>query len=1317
MQKTARRLRGLLRLAGWTLLGVWFVFAATVLVLRYWVLPDAARYRPDLEAVVSKAIGLPVRIGGLQAGWAGLRPELTLTDVQVANRKGQTVLAFVQVDAVLAWTTSLFSFEPRLYRLVLDSPALHIERLPDGQILVAGIPIAEDTNREGSAADWVLQQHQVLIRNALVVWEDHQRAAPALNLERLNLRLENFGPWHRFGLTGTPPSQLAGPLDLRGDLRGRSLKDRGGWKGELFLQADQVDLAGWRSWFDYPVELPRGHGGLRAWVDVEAGQPVGATADLALGDLQLRLAPGLPMIELERLQGRLQARHDSKGYALASRGLNLATRDGIAVPSTNADLAWSVQGDGRTSGQGTVSTLDLAVFSRLAALLPLDAATRQLLVDYAPEGRLDDARVTWLGSAERLDEYALKTRFDQFGVRAQGAFPGVAGLTGNIEADEKSGLLILRSGPSALELPAVFPEPRLAFDSLAATARWKRHDGQLEAELQQASFAGADAMGSAAGRYRWTGQGPGEIDLTARLERAEGPAVWRYMPHVVGAETREWLRRGIVAGVASDVQLTLKGDLARFPFATPATPAGKGAAPRGGRARPEGQFLVTAKLTDGILDYVPGWPRIEGIDGELRFERAGMTVRAKSARLLGAGLSAVHAEIRDFAAADPLLNVKGAANGPTSEFLRYLDQTPLGEVLGHFYSDMRVQGDGRLDLQLDIPLAHAADAKVRGEYQFHANQIQPLTWLPPVQQVSGKLTFTEGGAEAREIGGQFMAAPLKLAVKTLAGHQVVVDMQGGATIPLLRRQFDWRLFDHLSGATSWRAELRVRPGERVDFGLDSGLQGVTSSLPEPFNKSAGTTTPLRVAYSMPLGAAEGDRQPEELRVAFGSAVNAQLFGRFRGAGSDIQRGAVAIGEALALPERGWQVGIASESFNLDFWRGLLPARPAAAGSGASLPLPRLQLRANRLQAGGREWHGVNFSGQPVSDGLQGSIEAQEMAGSFQWRESGPGRLQARLRYLQLPAETSGKGSAGADEATQQLPDLDVQAEQASIGNRRLGRLELQAGNSGPQWRIQRLQISNPDGEINATGHWQPGGNPRTSLDFKVAAHNLGGFLDRLGYPDTIRRGSATLEGKLSWAGAPNAFQVPSLAGEMELQAARGQFNKLEPGFGKLLGLLSLQNLPRRVTLDFRDVFSEGFAFDDIEGHLTVASGVLHTEELKVEGPAAKVLMRGDVDLKSETQNLRVAVLPEIGSTVALGAVMLANPVAGVATYLAQKLLRDPLNKAFAFEYQVTGSWVEPKVEKVGQLMSPGRGREPAPGKPGGAPAPSPAVPPAVPVNP
>ncbi|MDE1998538.1 MAG: TIGR02099 family protein, partial [Burkholderiales bacterium] len=140
--------------------------------------------------------------------------------------------------------------------------------------------------------------------------------------------------------------------------------------------------------------------------------------------------------------------------------------------------------------------------------------------------------------------------------------------------------------------------------------------------------------------------------------------------------------------------------------------------------------------------------------------------------------------------------------------------------------------------------------------------------------------------------------------------------------------------------------------------------------------------------------------------------------------------------------------------------------------------------------------------------------------------------------------------------------------------------------------------------------------------------------------------------------------------------------KADPGIAKLLGVLSLQSLPRRLTLDFRDVFQQGFAFDSIDGQVKIDQGVAETRNLRMRGVQAVALMEGQADLIKETQNLHVYVVPDVNAVGASLAVAAINPVVGLGAFLAQVLLRKQVAEVGAQEFLITGPWADPQVEKV-----------------------------------
>ncbi|MDR2240667.1 MAG: TIGR02099 family protein [Zoogloeaceae bacterium] len=1258
----------------------YFGFALIILSLRYAVLPNIEHYRADIESGISRAIGLPVSIDHIDTRWHGLRPQLSLRGLNIRDAAGRPALTLDTVETELSWA-SLWHGQLRLRRLEIDAPDLHIRREPGGRIFIAGLELDLDAPQSG-LLDWLLAQERIVIRDAAIRWDDAQRAAPPLALSRVNAMLENDGRAHRFGLTAVPPPALAARLDVRGAFRSADPGRLETWTGQAYAELDYADLAVWRAWVDYPVDLPRGAGGMRLWLGFDAARLDALTADIALRDVKLRWSPDLPMIDLAHLAGRVSGRLSQRGFEVNTRRLTLATHDGAVLPPTDFSLRWTpanADQDGQPArGTLTADALDLGVLARLSGFLPLPAEMRQTLTDYAPSGRIADLKLGWTGEAGAPATSATplafdaKARFEGLGLSAQGRWPGFAGLSGSIEGNEKEGRVSLDSRRATLDLPRVFADPRLEFATLTGKASWTAAaDGRVDVQLQELVFDNPDAAGNATGHYRSSLDGPGEIDLTAWLNRADGAAVWRYMPLAVSADVPAWLHGAITGGRASDAELRLQGDLKDFPFAD------------GGK----GIFRITAKIAGASLRYAQDWPGIDGIDGDLLFEGKRMRIRADKGRIYGVALSGVSAEIPDLEVFDEILVVNGQAAGPTADFLRFIETSPVLEQIDRFTDGMHAAGNGTLGLKLLLPLRRINDTKIEGHYQFLRNELKVDADLPPLTDVNGSLRFTGASIDVKEARAQLLGSPLTVNAALRGGGAVEINAQGSLNIAALRKSSSHRLLEHLSGSAAWRGTMQIK-NRRADVKLESNLRGIASTLPAPFNKTADDVLPFtfeRVTSATAGAAATAAAAVvrDRIRVGLGNRLAAQILRRQDGGRSVIERGAIGIGERPTLPEKGMALAVNAPALDIDFWRRLFAADGTGeSGGSGGYPVTRISLRATELTAFERQFHDVRLRAALAGDAWQAQVASREATGDVTWRANDRGRLRARLKQLtldEIPSE-----SAQAEETPlRELPGLDIVAENFTLGERKLGRLELLATNADAVWKMERLALSSADGALVSDGVWAGGA---TQLNFKLDVADIGGMLGRLGYADAVKRGTAQLEGKVSWAGAPIRIDHASLDGTLKVEAARGQFNKLEPGVGRLLGVLSLQSLPRRLTLDFRDIFSEGFAFDKITGDAKLARGVMSTQNLQIQGPAAKIFMQGEVSIPAETQDLRVRVEPALSDAVAVGA-MIANPAVGAAAWVAQKLLKDPLGKMFAFEYAVTGPWSDPKVEKLQQPVA------------------------------
>ena len=1267
-----KRLLQALEVLAWLM---FFAFAGTVLALRFWLLPDIEHYRGDIVAAVTRAVGLPVKIGAIEAGWLGLRPQLSFYDVRVYDSAGHEALILPVVDNVIAWR-SIVRGDLRLHSLAIDSPRLNVRRDAAGELYVAGLKLASASRGDSRLSDWILDQAEITIHNAQIEWLDEKRRALPLTLSQLDFRLRNRGAEHLVGLSARPPPELGAALEVRAELAGRTLADLSAWNGKLYLELGATDLSGWRAWVDYPVDVQRGEGALRIWATLQNGQPRDATLDLALSRVVARLAKDLPPLELASLRGRLHAEQHEGGYDLAGRQLALASRQGPGLSPTDFRVQWRPAGKAPEHGAASASALDLAPMAQLAESLPFPAQLRKTLSELAPRGRLLDARVEWTGPPNAPTQYSAKTRFSELALRPWEKVPGFTGFSGAVDATESKGTLQIASRGTEIALPRVLADP-LRFDTLSGQLDWQRRGDQIALTLASLSFANEHLEGKANGTYATAPAGPGVVDFSAQLARADGRFTARYLPlpEIMGPATHEWVANAVKQGQASDVRFRLKGDLRDFPFVDPA----------------KGQFLVAAHVEKGTLDYVPGWPLVNDIDAQLLFERDRMEILGRSGTILGAKLANVRVSIPKLARGAHLL-IDGRAEGPTGEFLRYLDATPVRGMIGGFTDGMSADGRGKLELKLDIPLATPRATQVAGDYEFLGDTLRLHSQVPPIERVTGKVAFTESGATVQNVHARAFGGALTVTGGSRAGAGVEVVARGDATVAALQALAGTPLLRYVSGSAGYTATVVAREG-RVRVIVESSLRGVASALPPPLTKGVSDALPLRVEV-LPAEAGTRDR----ISASLGTIAAAEFLRRKQGEAMVVQRAAIWLTpgkEPLRLPERpGVLVYGTLGAFDADRWRSFFASAEGGGGAGAAAGgaaglenALSFDVKIGVLDVYGKRLHELALRAGADAAGWSATVNGQEIAGDLSYRSERGGQLMARLTNFAMPEDTPGTKPAEPAKATKELPSVDLSADHFMYRGKQFGRVEVIAQRAGDTWRIERAAMVNPDASVTVHGVWQTAPASSTTLDLQLESSDAGAFLGRIGYPNLVRGAKAHMQGSVSWAGDPTAPDYPSLSGDIAMQAEDGQFLEIEPGLGKLVSLMSLQALPRRLSLDFRDVFSKGFQFDRIASSAHIERGVMTVKEFNMRGSAAQVAMTGQVDLARETQNLKVRVIPSLGDSASTVLAFL-NPLLVFPAQIAQKILKDPLGHIFAFDYSITGSWSDPKVAKTRVAADP-----------------------------
>ncbi len=1321
-----RAVAGMARGVLWLLAGLWLALALLWGALHWVIVPRIDHWRGALEQQASRAIGQTVRIGAIQAESTGLVPSFEVRNLALLDRAGRQALLLPRVVVALS-PRSLWrmGFE----QLYVDRPELDIRRSADGRLSIAGLDFSRGGDSDGRGARWFFRQSEFVIRGGTLRWTDELRNAPTLALSDVDLVVRNGALRHQGRLDATPPAEFGGRFSLRAQFREPLLSlERGDWRqwdGQVYAHFPAVDLARLAQQVDLGIQARSGQGALRLWADAARGEFLGAVADVQMEQVEAVLGEQLQPLALDTVSGRLGGKRLANGLEVRTEALQFRTREGQVWPGGNAWLVWTgAEGRMLEQGEFRADQLDLAALAQIATRLPLDEAARERIADFAPRGVVDALQFRWQGPLAAPVSYQGRGKVRDLVLAARAGThlgrPGVRGALVDFDFTQDGGKAQLAIERGAMEFPGVFDEPLLPLQRLRGDFLWQVSGEKLSVQVQGLQFANADLEGE--GQARWhtsdaaTSPGrsrfPGVLDLQATVARADAARVHRYLPLAIPKGPRDYVRDAVQRGSLTALKVRIKGDLWELPYADPS----------------RGEFRFAGQLRGATLAYVPRslqdraelpWPVLSDLSAELVFDRIGMQVRNAQARVQGQpGLQVQRAQAQiDDLTQRSTLEVRGEVRGPLQEALSVVRTSPVSGFTSRVLDQATASGSGEVRLALTLPLYALAQSRVQGSVVLNGNDVRISPDTPWLGRARGSVNFSESGfslvgTQARLLGGD---ARIEGGARVLPAGSlepaVVLRAQGTASADGLRDAAELGLVSRLAqfarGSTPYTATLGFRRGV-PELSVNTSLQGMAVNLPAPLGKPADTALALRYDNALLREAwPVGSRELDQLTLEVGRLLKLQYLRDTSGASPRVLRGAIELGlspgESAPLPERGVRANLQLGEVDLGTWGKVLdavasePAVAAPASTGPRSPpdyLPTvLAVRARTLSADGRQLHNVVAGGSREGSIWRANVDSGELSGYTEYREGSggaPGRLFARLARLSLAASASTAVETLLDEPPASVPALDIVVDQFELRGRALGRLEIDAANrrlsaardGAHEWRLNRLALGVPEAVFAASGVWVPGPGARATMNFGLDVSDSGLLLARFGMKDVIRGGKGRLEGEVSWRGSPLAIDYPSLGGRLNVNMVSGQFLKAEPGIAKLLGVLSLQSLPRRLVLDFRDVFTEGFAFDFVRGDMQIAQGIASTNNLQMRGVNAAVLMEGSADIARETQDLRVVVVPEINAGTASLVAAAINPVVGLGSFLAQLFLRDPLMRAATQEFRIDGTWTDPRVTRM-----------------------------------
>ncbi|MCC6202444.1 MAG: TIGR02099 family protein [Gammaproteobacteria bacterium] len=1279
------RLDRLLRLAA--LASAALLVAAAILVTAARVLLPRLDDHPEAISLwASRIAGVPLTIEKVSASWRGALPRIELSGIDIHYAEDATPVRLEHAGIQIRPLASLLRLQPVPATLLLEGIRLTVERLEDGRLHVTGAAL-EETDRDGAGAAfarWLLARDDVRIQAARITWIDRQRGATPLLLRDADLRLRNEGGRHAVRIYLRPASAPGAEAQLLAKIEGDPLSEQ--WHGWMRLTGASLPLA----------EIARSLG----LEDVRAAGAVTLAIDSFWRAGALQQAHGkvsgqelqFGTLNLTTAQGTLAlARDDSGRTSIALRDLTWY-RDGQRLPPAAIDLAWQQDGPSLRHLLGKIDLLPLRELSEMLEPARLPPNARTLLAGGSAGGEIRDLEFGYFPAAAGAADYYVSGRFHDLALPGDGArFPRVSGLAGTFTLRRDGGELQLRSAAARLHASGALLAD-MPLTGIDAAVRWRRDADTWVIMLPLLHVAAAGLPVTGEGMLR-LGDGAPHLDLRATLGAGDLSVLPRLLPtRLLSERTEHWIRRALASGRITAGNIIWRGPVARQALDDPA-------------AHVEAR-LAAADLT---LDFSPRWPPLERSAVEVAIEGRRLAASISTGRLLGGEIRQAAIEIADLLAAERLLTIQGQAQGTAAAALNIIRASPLRDGALARLEELEPAGTVGLDLTLAIPLHPGSRSELHGTAHLSDIRLRVPSSRIALAALHGAIAFTRDEWHGEQLAASYDGLPVSLSGRSERDDpkfSMRVTMRGTGDGDFLRSQLARHLdpvyrrlartdrLGALHGETTWQARLLVPrrnatgPLGPTEVQIESDLAGLAIDLPHPLAKDAAISRPLSLRIRLP-----GSDGPRHVQVRYGSDVWAEFEAR-DGDPPDggLRRAAILLGPGEApFPDRpAVLIRGRTERLSLDDWWALLSGNGTATTTATGRLPVDLDLVAGEATLIGQRFGNLHLEGGGTAGGWQIEVASPDLSGRFAMTGD-PGVLSAALRHLRVvPRELRQRSAIDP----RRLPEFAVTCDDFRFGDIKLGAAKFSAHPDANGLVVDSLQLQAAVFAASASGRWSfDEHGHRSEVSVTLTGDDLSGLLGAFGYQTGAIEGGATrFELAATWRGSPAQFALAELDGALRLAVDRGRLLDLEPGGGRLFGLLSINNLGRRLLLDFGDLFGKGYSFNAMSGSFRLESGHAYTSDFTVLGPSARIDIAGRIGLVASDYDQRITVTPEVSGTLPLAGALFgpAGIGVGAAVYLGEKIFRsipETFDSLLKREYALTGSWQEPVLERIQYAQS------------------------------
>ena len=1220
------------RIFWYSIVGIILIIAVAISLIRIFP-PDVEAYREQIEELASTVIGQQVQIKSMDARLSGFTPIIIFNDVHLMDETGKReIIRFEKASLGLDLYRSIVNKKLSPRSFTIHGVKLGITRKRNGNFLIKGLDLKKLEEQLGATTDiadaeanelseWLFKHSELAIKDSTVVWVDRIRGRKTRRFEHVNFFIRNDNERHQ--LTGTVrlPDELGRDFEVAFDFDGNILNPDE-WQGTFYANGKGLQVTNWGIKPGYlDASIQAGVLDVKLWGEWHKGNINSITADISTYDVDIKFEKDKAPVYIGLTSGLVNWQRNNKGWLLNIANFRYRG-DEKEWPGTNIIVKYDV-----TNGEAP----QLSAYSGFIRLNDvkrilleggfLDKKSLELITTLNPVGDLSEFNLTYQQKGEQTPDFSISTRFKDLSIDAWKQLPGFHSVDGKLRLNQQLGELKLENSVSRLDIPKLFRQP-FEVTRLDGTVNWW-HDTDawhVTAKDFYLSTSDIDTDLSFLAIIPDKDVSP-YLDLQVQYKNGDARQAWRYYPvTIMDDKLVDWLDTGIVDGRVVSGGAIFNGRFDKFPFKDQS-----------------GTLLAHFDARDVELNYQKGWPHLQQIAADVRITGLGLAIQGDSSSIYNSQMKNAQVVINEFSA--PVLSVKGDIHGNTNDLIQYLVNSPIAPEAEKFYAQSKVTGSSTGKLKIFLPLSRKMSETVSTHYEGFVNitnsNLSAWQGKLDVRNVNGHLEFNPRGVFSEKLTGLVYGGKtnFNLFTQKVNGSQdIKLGMQGTLNTSDVPRYIDLKLLNKISGHTEWQGVLSFGyknkksslPG---NFQFATNMKGVTVNLPKPFTKVKDELLDLAAEIQFP------EDELLHVNVRYGKKLTVNLL-----VNTDIDKsGMIKKGTIQFLEQQ------------------------------ASLPAEdQLVIRGGLLEFPVDEWQDIvekdqGKNNKPVLDTLGAPVVLD-------------------MDFLHLVTRDDGKQRPAPDPMKSAL--INGQIADFKVDDRHFGKMDIKTSRRATGISIDKLQILTPGTKVNIEGSWLlRKGQQQTNLIITVNTSDLGKMLGRLGYSAIIDKGEAKAIMQAYWFDSPNRFELEKLNGTLGIVIDDGLIMDVQPGAGRMLGLLSISELPRRLLLDFGEL-REGFKFKQIYGQFEIEDGDATTNNLSVISPIAFIGIKGRTGLAKRDFDQQVSVVPNVSGTLPAITWLLGGGQIGAFTFILDQLFGSEVNKKAATEYRITGSWEKPIITKL-----------------------------------